>query len=96
GIGRKSANIILGITYGLATGIAVDTHVGRIARRLGLTNQKDADKVEEDLLKLLPQSEWRSVNLTWVLHGRETCQARKPQCGECVVKEFCDRIGVTV
>ncbi|OIP97869.1 endonuclease III [Candidatus Wirthbacteria bacterium CG2_30_54_11] len=94
GVGRKSANIVLALVYGLNSGIAVDTHVGRIARRLGLTGKRSADKVEIDLKRLIPEEQWRSVNLTWVLHGRKTCRAKVPLCSVCTLRDICPGIGV--
>lgn len=94
GVGRKTANIVLAEAFGLSSGIAVDTHVGRIARRLGLSKHTDANKVEQDLLELFPQESWRTINLIWIWHGRDTCQARKPRCSECVLEDICPRVGV--
>jgi len=94
GVGRKTANVVLSQAFGLNAGIAVDTHVGRIARRLGLTAEKDADKVADTLEALLPQEVWGAVNLVWVLHGRRVCEARKPKCQECRLADICPRVGV--
>lgn len=94
GIGRKTANVVLGTAYGLATGVVVDTHVGRISRRLGLTSQKDAVKVEQDLIRQIPKKEWIALSHRMIQHGRQTCAARKPKCDECSLESFCPRIGV--
>jgi endonuclease-3 len=95
GVARKTANVVLSNAYGVQAGIAVDTHVKRIAFRLGLTRQTNPDKVERDLLKLFPQPSWGAVNHYLVLFGREVCVARKPRCGACELADLCPRIGVT-
>jgi endonuclease III len=95
GVARKTANVVLSNAYGVQAGIAVDTHVKRIAFRLGLTDQTNPDKVERDLLKLFPQQSWGAVNHYLVLFGREVCVARKPRCGGCELADLCPRIGVT-
>ena len=89
GIGRKSANVILGNIYGVP-GIVVDTHVGRVSRRLGLTAATDPVKVEMVLTQLLPVEEWTAFGQRVVLHGRYVCKARKPLCDECVLMAHCD------
>lgn len=89
GIGRKSANVILGNVYGVP-GIVVDTHVGRVSRRLGLTAATDPVKVERALARLLPPEEWTAFGQRVVLHGRYVCKARKPRCDECVLMPHCD------
>jgi len=94
GVGRKTANVVLGTAYGLATGVVVDTHVGRLSRRLGLTVQKDAVKVEQDLMRLLPKKEWIDFSHRMIHHGRAVCAARRPVCDECSMKKFCPRAGV--
>jgi len=94
GVGRKTANVVLGTAYGLATGVVVDTHVGRLSRRLGLTDQKDAVKVERDLMQLLPKKEWIDFSHRMIHHGRSICSARRPNCDECSMKKFCPRVGV--
>jgi endonuclease-3 len=96
GVGRKTANVVLGQAFGIDSGIAVDTHVGRIARRLGLTPSKEADKVADDMESLLPKKAWHMVNLVWVLHGRETCSARKPACSRCILADICPKVGIDV
>jgi endonuclease III len=93
GVGRKSANCILGDAFGVP-GITVDTHVGRLARRLGLTKLADPVKVEFALMKLLPRESWTRASHQLILHGRRVCFARKPNCGECTLAPFCPRVGV--
>ncbi|HEU4700353.1 MAG TPA: endonuclease III [Gemmatimonadales bacterium] len=89
GVGRKTANVILGNVFGLNEGITVDTHVGRLSRLLGLTREEDAVKVEQDLMRLVPREEWTLVSHLLIFHGRRTCIARRPRCGECVLAELC-------
>jgi len=93
GIGRKTANVVLGDAFGIP-GITVDTHVGRLARRLGLTKHTDAVKVEFALNKLIPQAEWTLVSHRLILHGRRVCSARKPACERCTLAEICPKKGV--
>ncbi len=89
GVGRKTANVVLGNAFGIP-GIVVDTHVRRVAQRLGLTKEKDPEKIERDLMKIIPTEKWTkfSLQLTW--HGRKICRARKPQCEICPLKPWCD------
>ncbi len=94
GVGRKTANVVLGDGFGV-TGITVDTHVGRLSRRLGLTRKHDPVKVEMVLNKLVPQADWTRFSHRLILHGRAVCGARKPRCEVCPVAELCPRIGVT-
>jgi endonuclease-3 len=94
GVGRKTANVVLGVAYGKATGVVVDTHVGRLSRRLGLTANDDPVKVESDLMAILPQSEWIDFSHRLIHHGRRICQARKPKCDACVLAALCPKIGV--
>lgn len=89
GVGRKSANVILLEVYGIANGIAVDTHAKRISNLMGFSKQKEPEKIEQDLLKLLPHDLLPFVNHLFVWHGRNTCVARNPKCNECTVKDFC-------
>jgi len=93
GIGRKTANVILGNAFGVP-GITVDTHVLRLSRRLGLTKQHDANKVEKDLMELLPEKEWTMFSHRMIFHGRQVCFARKPNCPGCALNKICPRIGV--
>lgn len=89
GIGRKSANMIVGLAYG-KPGIIVDTHVARVAGRLGLTASKDPDKIEIDLKRELPEPIWMAFSLLTILHGRYICRAKKPECRACLLREVCD------
>ncbi len=89
GIGRKSANMIVGIIYHKPA-IIVDTHMARVAQRLGLTDKKDPDKIEEDLRSQVPQPVWTQFSLLMILHGRYICVAKKPRCPECLLKEDCN------
>jgi endonuclease-3 len=94
GVGRKTANVVLGTVYGLATGVVVDTHVTRITRLLGLTENTDAVKIEKDLMDLLPQKEWINFSHRLIHHGRRICIARRPKCPECPLLKLCDRVGL--
>ena len=94
GVGRKTANVVLGTSFGLATGVVVDTHVGRISRRLGLTHETDPVKVEKDLMEILPKKEWVMYSHRIIHHGRQVCKARKANCDACGMKKFCPQIGV--
>jgi len=94
GIGRKSANVVLGTAFGIGVGIVVDTHVTRVSRRLGLTSHKDPEKIERDLMALFPKSQWIDLGHAMVHHGRRICAARKPKCGACPLGDICPRIGV--
>jgi len=85
GVARKTANIVLSSAYHKAEGIAVDTHVKRLARRLGLSKEKNPDKIEKDLMGLIPEKDWVDFNYMLVNHGRQVCQARKPDCPRCVL-----------
>ena len=89
GVGRKTANVVLGNAFGKAVGIVVDTHVTRVAGRLGLTKNSDPVKIESDLMKLIPQKEWVKFSHRLIQHGREVCVARKPKCSECLLNELC-------
>jgi len=89
GVGRKTANIVLEHAFGIVEGIAVDTHVFRIATRLGLTRAKTPAEAEGDLLDLLPHELWGDVNSQWILFGREVCDARKPACDSCALVDLC-------
>lgn len=92
GVGRKTANIALNVGFGIVEGIAVDTHVNRIAHRLALspkTHEKEPLKTEQDLLKILPHEYWESVNHQWISFGREICSARSPKCAECPLADLC-------
>lgn len=94
GVGRKTANVVLGTAYGMATGIVVDTHVTRVSRRLGLTPHTDPVKIEQDLIEIVPQSEWVDFAHRMIHHGRQICTARKPKCPQCSMNSFCPKIGI--
>lgn len=96
GVGRKTANVVLGNAYGIASGIVVDTHVTRLSNRLGLTTEQDAVKIEFALMPLVPKDAWTLVSHWLILHGRAVCNARKPRCSQCPLLPHCPRIGVTV
>jgi len=89
GVARKTANIVLSAGYGKAEGIAVDTHARRLSRRLGLSRHEDPEKIERDLLAVVPKDDWLDFNVLLVEHGRAFCQARKPKCPECFLKKLC-------
>jgi endonuclease-3 len=94
GVGRKTANVVLGTAYGIPTGVVVDTHVTRLTYRLGLTTQTDAVKIERDLMQCLPQEEWIEFSHRLIHHGRRICKARRPLCEECVLNSVCPKVGV--
>ena len=94
GVGRKTANVILGNAFDVP-GITVDTHVGRLSRRLGLTKHMEAEKVERELMDLLPPKEWTMFSHRMIFHGRRICHARKPKCSQCVLNKICPKTGVT-
>lgn len=94
GVGRKTANVLLGNAFGINAGIVVDTHVTRLAQRLGLTEQKDPEKIEQDLMQLVPQKLWADFANWMIWHGRRRCNARKPDCPNCELKQLCPKIGV--
>lgn len=89
GVARKTANIVLSAGYGKAEGIAVDTHARRLSRRLGLSRHEDPEKIERDLLAVVPKDDWLDFNFLLVEHGRALCQARKPKCPECFLRRIC-------
>jgi len=89
GVARKTANIVLSSAFGKAVGIAVDTHVKRLAGRMGLTRETNPDKIERDLMRIVPRKEWLHFNYMLVNHGRKTCQAKKPNCPECAIRHLC-------
>jgi len=89
GVGRKTANVVLGTWFGKNEGVVVDTHVQRLATLLGLTKEKTADKIERDLMALVPREKWTWFSHTLILHGRRVCIARRPKCEECVVNRWC-------
>lgn len=89
GVGRKSANVILLEVFGIAEGIAVDTHAKRISNLMGLSSQKEPEKIEQDLIHFFPKDTLKDINHLFVWHGRNTCVARNPKCNDCCVKQFC-------
>lgn len=89
GVGRKTANIVLARAFGIIEGIAVDTHVKRVSRRLGFTKNSDPEKIEQDLISLARREDLDSMSMTLIYHGRKVCQARKPKCPSCVVNQLC-------
>jgi len=89
GVARKTANIVLSNAYGVIEGIAVDTHVRRLSKRLGLTENKNPNKIEADLMLIVPKSHWKRITDLLIFHGRNVCMARKPKCGTCVLNKIC-------
>jgi len=89
GVARKTANIVLFNAYGKIEGIAVDTHVRRLARRLGLTQNEDPEKIEQDLMKIVPKTDWMKIADLLIFHGRRVCDAKKPKCEVCVLSKIC-------
>ncbi len=94
GVGRKTANVVLGNAFGLAEGVVVDTHVGRLSRRMGLTRHLDPVKVESALVRLIPKEDWTLVSHLLIAHGRKRCMARNPNCAQCELKKLCPQRGV--
>ncbi|MBW3543467.1 MAG: endonuclease III, partial [Planctomycetes bacterium] len=94
GVGRKTANVVLGTAFGHATGVVVDTHVKRLTHRLGLTKSNNPTVIERELMALLPQKEWIDFSHRLIHHGRRICTARKPKCTQCVLLKVCPRVGL--
>ena len=94
GVGRKTANVVLGNAFNINVGVVVDTHVSRLSNRLGLTRQTTPEKIEEDLQKIVPRDQWCLFSHQLIWHGRRRCFARSPDCGNCEVLTLCPRIGV--
>ncbi|MDD5208371.1 MAG: endonuclease III [Elusimicrobiales bacterium] len=94
GVARKTANVVLGSAYGIAAGVVVDTHVKRLAFRLGLSKETDPEKIEQDLMKALPKKDWIWFAHSLVLHGRAVCDARNPLCEKCPLTKLCPKLGV--
>lgn len=94
GAGRKTANVVLGNAFGMQEGIAVDTHAGRLSRRLGFTAQDDPVKVEQELMVLVPRGEWTDYTHLMIYHGRAVCSAKRPNCGVCLLADLCPSAGV--
>ncbi|MDI9548262.1 MAG: endonuclease III [Chloroflexota bacterium] len=89
GVARKTANVVLGCAYHIADGVVVDTHVKRLSNRLGLTAESNPEKIERDLMNLVPQEEWIDIGHLLIFHGRRVCAARKPNCAACVISHLC-------
>lgn len=89
GVARKTANVVLGNAFGIASGVVVDTHVSRLSQRLGLTQNEQPEKIEQDLIRLVPKKEWVLFSHLLISHGRAACQARKPNCGACSLEALC-------
>lgn len=89
GVARKTANVVLGNAFGVAAGVVVDTHVGRVSKRLHLTSHEQPEKIERDLMELVAKRDWIDFSHLLIYHGRQTCKARKPLCDECVIEKYC-------
>ena len=89
GVARKTANVVLGNAFGISSGVVVDTHVGRLSVRLGLTSHEQPEKIERDLMELVPKKEWVDFSHLLIYHGRKVCKARTPLCAECVIEQMC-------
>ena len=94
GVGRKTANVVLGTAFGIATGIVVDTHVKRLSRRLGLTSKITPEQIERDLMQFVPRSQWVDLSHRLIHHGRRVCVARRPRCDLCSLASICPKVGV--
>jgi endonuclease-3 len=94
GVGRKTANVVLGNAFDINVGVVVDTHVTRLSTRLGLTKEKDAVKIEQELMQLVPQEDWTLISHWLIWHGRRRCDARNPDCANCEIQKLCPQIGV--
>jgi endonuclease-3 len=92
GVGRKTANVVLGNAFGVNEGIVVDTHVRRVSGRLGLTESRDPVKIEQELMRLVPEGNWTIFSHLLILHGRRTCKARKPDCPNCILNDICPSV----
>src|SRR5262249_40452635 len=95
GVGRKTANVVLGTAFGIASGVVVDTHVKRLARRLGLSKANTPERIEQELTHIVPRAEWVDLSHRLIQHGRRICLARRPRCDVCSLGKICPRIGVT-
>jgi endonuclease-3 len=93
GVGRKTANVVLGNAFGINEGVVVDTHVARLSHRLGLTRQKDPEKIERELMGLVPREQWTMFSHWLIWHGRRRCYARNPDCPNCEIKKLCPSVG---
>jgi endonuclease III len=94
GVGRKTANVVLGTAFGISKGIVVDTHVKRLSKRLGLTSKTTPEQIERDLMQIVPRSQWVDLSHRLIQHGRRVCLARRPRCDECSLASICPKIGV--
>ena len=94
GVGRKTANVVLGNAFDINVGVVVDTHVARLSQRFGLTKQKTPEKIERDLMALVPQKQWTLFSHWLIWHGRRRCDARRPDCAHCEIRKLCPRLGV--
>ena len=94
GVGRKTANVVLGNAFGINVGVVVDTHVSRLSNRLGLTKQQDPEKIEQDLMKLVPREQWTLFSHWLIWHGRRRCPARNPDCANCEIRKLCPSCAV--
>jgi endonuclease III len=94
GVGRKTANVVLGTAFGLASGVVVDTHVKRLARRLGLSSRNSPEQIEQDLMQVVPRAQWVDLSHRLIHHGRRVCVARRPRCEICSLASVCPKIGV--
>ena len=94
GVARKTANVVLGNAFGIASGVVVDTHVLRLSQRLGLTNEKTPEKIEKELNELVPKKDWVIFPHLLISHGRKICNARKPKCSECFLEDICPKSGL--
>ena len=92
GVGRKTANVVLGNAFGTNEGVVVDTHVRRVSNRLGLTESQDPVKIEQELMRLVPEGDWTIFSHLLILHGRRTCKARKPDCPNCILNDICPSV----
>lgn len=96
GVARKTANVVLGNAFGIASGVVVDTHVSRLSQRLGITEETTPEKIEKDLKELVPEKDWVMFSHWLIFHGRQICKARKPNCEECKLEDICPKIGVLI
>lgn len=94
GVARKTANVVLTMAFGIPSGVIVDSHVARVSQRMGLTRQEKAERIEEDLMRMLPKDDWTHFGPAMVLHGRYVCKAQSPRCGECPMEDLCPKRGV--
>jgi endonuclease-3 len=96
GVGRKTANVVLGTAFGIASGVVVDTHVKRVSRRLGLSSKKTPEQIERELMEVVPRGQWIDLSHRLIHHGRKVCLARSPRCQSCTLDSICPKIGVKI